>query len=78
MLKIEAPRAILGYTEAEHKPIAKLDIQVSDATELPELGGEAECYIVAAGSTAQIVQTGEWATLDDDGSWYDKDGNEVS
>ena len=77
MLKIEAPRAILGYT-ADHKPIAKLDMQASDATELPELNGEADGYIVAAGSAVQLIQTGDWVTLDDDGSWYDKDGNEVS
>jgi hypothetical protein len=30
---------------------------------------------VKAGSIAQVIQSGTFYTLDDDGTWYDSDGN---
>lgn len=56
---------------------AVLDIQVSTVDELPDIGDEVEGYKIAAGSIAQIVQTGGWYTLDDDEKWYDTDGVEA-
>lgn len=55
---------------------AVLDIQVSTVDELPDIGDEVEGYKIAAGSIAQIVQTGGWYTLDADEKWYDTDGVE--
>lgn len=55
-----------------------VDLQVSTPEELPALNENVEGIIIAAGSIAQIIQNGEWVTLDDDGSWYDESGNEVS
>lgn len=60
------------------RDIKVVDLQVSTADELPALGSDVGGIIIAAGSIAQIIQTGEWATLDSDGSWYDESGNEVS
>lgn len=56
---------------------AVLDIQVSTVDELPDIGDEVEGYKIAAGSIAQIVQTGGWYTLDADEKWYDTDGVEA-
>ena len=56
---------------------AVLDIQVSTVDELPDIGDEVEGYKIAAGSIAQIVQTGNWYTLDADEKWYDTDGVEA-
>ena len=55
-----------------------LDLQVSTTSDLPakdSLIGNAK---VAPGSIAQVIQTGDFVTLDDDGSWYDDAGNVVS
>lgn len=60
------------------RDIKVVDLQVSTADELPALGSDVDGIVIAAGSIAQIIQTGEWATLDEDGSWYDESGNEVS
>ena len=54
---------------------AKLDLQVSTAADLPELGGvvPGTPYKCGAGSTAQIVQADEptFVTLDSsDETWY--------
>lgn len=52
-----------------------LDIQVSTVSELPALGNKlGSKLIVMAGSTAQVIQTGAWYTLDENGTWYDSDG----
>ena len=56
---------------------AVFDLQVSTSDDLPELGEVINGLKTAAGSVAQVVQIGKWVTLDADGSWYDKDGNEV-
>ena len=57
---------------------AVLDLQVSTSAELPNKGSTIGYRMtVCAGSIAQIIQTGVYATLDDDGNWY-ADGSEVS
>lgn len=49
---------------------AKLDIQVSTYDELPELGELFENFFIQAGSHAEVVKAGKFATLDADGCWY--------
>ena len=63
------------YEHADGYYLAKLDLQVSTAADLPELGGvvEGTPYKCGKGSMAQIVQADEptFVTLDgDDGVWY--------
>lgn len=72
MVRIESIRADI----TRDKKV--VDLQVSTPEELPDLNENVEGIIIAAGSIAQIIQTGEWVTLDDDGSWYDASGNEVN
>lgn len=56
-----------------------LDLQVSTVAELPALNEELGMRIkVGAGSIAQVIQTGGWYTLDDNGTWYDSDGQAAS
>lgn len=75
MLRIERKRQTVQTSRGYQ--IAVLDLQASDYTDIPVLGGIVETnYIVAPGSIVQIIQTGEFATLDDDGSWY-ADGEEI-
>lgn len=57
---------------------AIMDIQVSTVDELPAINEAIDGVTtekVSAGSTAQVVRTGVWYTLDEDGTWYDSDGN---
>lgn len=73
MCRIEAVRDIIEYKDG--KAVAVLDLQVSTAADLPDIGDEIGQYIVAAGSIAQIVQADgpTFVTLDDDttaGTWY--------
>lgn len=52
-----------------------LDLQVSTVAELPAINEELGMRLkVGAGSIAQVIQTGKWYTLDDNGTWYDSDG----
>lgn len=75
MLRIENVRkTILDGTAT---PTCILDIQVSTESDLPDLGDTIVGCKIGAGSIAQIIQTGAFATLDDDGSWYDNSGNEI-
>lgn len=53
-----------------------VDIQVSTASDLPALNENVEGIIIVEGSIAQIIQTGAFATLDDDGKWY-SNGSEI-
>lgn len=71
MVRVEKPRSVDGNLNAV------LDLQVSTVSNLPDIGDVVGGYTVAPGSIAQIVQTGAFVTLDDDGSWYDASGNEI-
>lgn len=54
---------------------AVLDLQVSTVAELPALNEQLGVRMkVGAGSIAQVIQTGSWYTLDENGTWYDSDG----
>lgn len=70
MVRVENVRSVDGNLNAV------LDIQVSEASDLPTFGSTVGGYTIVAGSIAQIVQTGAFATLDDDGKWY-SNGSEV-
>lgn len=59
---------IIGFMSG--KPVARLDMQVSTAEDLPAAGEEVEGYIVAKPSNAQIIQLGKLATLDENDKWY--------
>ena len=73
------PREVQGYQDG--KTFAVLDLQVATAADLPELGGVVENYIVAAGSTAQIVEVDEitFVTLSGDSEewWPDQSGTKA-
>ena len=56
---------------------AVVDIQVSTTSDLPDLHDLVSGTPILAGSIAQCIQDGKWYTLDEDGSWYDRDGNEA-
>ena len=71
MVRIERVRANDGNRDAV------LDIQVSEVSDLPAKDSVLCGLKVKEGSIAFIVQTGAWATLDEDGKWY-TDGSEVS
>lgn len=75
MKRIETIRDRRYSTDGEMLAVA--DLQVSTAGELPTLGDTVNGARVQAGSIAQIIQTGQWATLDENGKWY-ADGSEVS
>lgn len=72
MLRVEKPRYNDGMKNAV------LDIQVSTAAELPSLNDVVCGLKIIAGSIAQVIQTGAWYTLDDNGTWYDTSGNAPS
>lgn len=69
MLRIENVRVVDGSGNAV------VDIQVSTVAELPELGGSLYNMSVCSGSIAQVIRTGKFYTLDENGTWYDTDGN---
>ena len=74
MLRIEGMRETRITLNGQ--PTSVFDIQVSTAEELPakdEVVGGAK---IGAGSIAQIIQTGVFATLDEDGIWY-ANGEEI-
>lgn len=75
MKRIEKIRAI--QYDATGVMCAVIDGQVSDASDLPELGGMFLDLKIQSGSIMQIVQSGVWATLDGNGKWYDTTGTEV-
>lgn len=54
------------------------DMQVSTAAELPAKDERQDSIIYKPGCIAQIIESGQWATLDEDGKWYDADGEKVS
>ena len=72
MIQIEAIR--INVT----KDIKVVDMQVSTVDELPAKNENVGGIIIAPGSIAQVIQTGAWYTLDDNGTWYDTDGQAAS
>ena len=68
MVQIEQTRRIISYNSGF--PVAVLDLQCSAVSDLPALNALVGGALVAAGSIAQVIQTGAWYTLDADGQWY--------
>lgn len=64
MLRVEKVRYNDGMKNAV------LDIQVSTAAELPSLNDVVCGLKIQEGSIAQIIQTGDFVTLDANGTWY--------
>ena len=52
-----------------------VDLDVSTAAELPAMVDVVGGGKVLPTSTANIIQTGAWARLDEDGVWYNADGS---
>ena len=52
-----------------------VDLDVSTAAELPAMVDVVGGGKVLPTSTANIIQTGAWARLDEDGAWYNADGS---
>lgn len=70
MVRVERERARDGAGNAV------LDLQVSTVGELPAIGAEIGYRMkVSAGSVSQVIQSGVFYTLDDNGTWYDEAGN---
>ena len=78
-IRVEKPREILGFQDG--KTVAVLDLQVATAADLPELGDVVENYVVAAGSTAQIVEADvlTYVTLSGESEewWPDQSGTKA-
>lgn len=72
MVRLERDRDNGGIGESA------LDLQVSTVQELPVIGSLVECKKVGAGSIAQVIQTGAFYTLDENGTWYDENGEAAS
>ena len=64
MLRVEKVRYNDGMKNAV------LDIQVSTVAELPSLNDVVCGLKIIAGSIAQVIQTGDFVTLDANGTWY--------
>lgn len=75
MVRVERVRHITPGANGIH--LAVMDLQVSETSELPALNGIVDGMKVQAGSIAEIIQTGDYATLNTDGNWY-AGGTEVS
>lgn len=73
MIRIEGKREIFMGEGTQKNAV--LDIDVSTAAELPALGDDIEGFFLAAGSIANIIQTGGWVKIDADGKWYKCDGS---
>ena len=58
-------------------PFVSAELQCSTASDLPALHDQLDGVVICEGTIAQIIQSGQFATLDDDGKWY-ADGSEVS
>ena len=58
-------------------PFVSAELQWSTASDLPALHDQFDGVVICEGTIAQIIQSGQFATLDDDGKWY-ADGSEVS
>ena len=69
MLRVERTREDV-YDPATGVHTCVLDLQVSEASDLPEKDGFIGNAKVAPGSIAQIIQSTTFVTLDDDGTWY--------
>ena len=64
----------ISYTP-DGDTLAWYDLSVSTAAELPALNSVVFGAKIQAPSRAQIIQTGDFVTLDENGSWYSADGS---
>lgn len=59
-----------SWTNTDGDLCAKVDLQVSEVSELPEKDAAVGGFKVQPGSIAQIIQSDAFVTLDSDGTWY--------
>lgn len=62
-----------SWEDADGNICAKLMLQCSGVSDLPDIGDTVGGFKVAAGSIAQLIQANTFVTLDDDtdsGTWY--------
>ena len=64
-----------SWTDDNGAMCAKLELQCSTADDLPDKDEVVGGFKTKPGSIAQLIQTGDFVTLDDDGSWYSADGS---
>lgn len=64
-----------SWTNADGDLCAKLELQCSTAADLPDKDEVVGGFKTKPGSIAQIVQTGDFVTLDENGGWYNADGS---
>ena len=72
MVRIETPRSTSVVGGVQH---IIADVQASTMAELILLNGTISGAVLDAGSIVQEVQTGDYYTLDANGSWYNADGS---
>ena len=68
MILVENVREVHASANGNHA--AKLDIQVSTASDLPAKDANVGGFKIQPGSIAHIIQADAFVTLDDDGTWY--------
>ena len=68
MILVENVREVHASANGNHA--AKLDIQVSEVSDLPEKDANVGGFKIQPGSIAHIIQADTFVTLDDDGTWY--------
>lgn len=76
-----APREIITIDAETGKQVAVVDMQVATAADLPALGDAVGNFIIAGGSTAQIVEadTVTFVTLSGgSGEWYPPQSNDAA
>ena len=73
MVRVERIRQMDGNGRAV------IDMQDSTVAELPaKFSKVATRLFVMPGSIAQVIQTGAFYTLDENGTWYDENGDAAS
>lgn len=64
---------IKQWQDSDGALCAKLELQCSEVSDLPDIGDVVGGFKVQAGSIAQLIQANTFVTLDDDttsGTWY--------
>lgn len=76
MIAIKNKRYITHALRASDRSLIEAELWVDSVAELPTMDG-IEGYILAQGSIAYAIRSGEIYVMDSDGTWY-KSGGESS
>lgn len=65
----------VAFVEADEQRKSKelLDLEVDTVDELPD--GEIDGIVIAHGSIAHVITTGDFYSYGGDGNWYNQDGS---